>query len=197
MAANSGLGYSEEYESCEDGAIYSREAAKLIENKYKNRFANILPYDYTRIRLSLEDGVLYSDYVNASYVNGYHEKHSYIAAQGPLPSSVSEFWRLIWETNTLLLIMLTNCEEKGRAKCHQYWPLKPDEPMHIGVWLILNLTAEEVFPDYIIRTIRASVSGTNVTRVIKQFHYIAWPDHGVPDSTDASLAILKKTKVRL
>jgi protein tyrosine phosphatase len=192
MAANSDLAFSEEYEGIETGSEFSRMAAQLMQNKTKNRYANILAYDYSRVRLSMKPGDQYSDYINANYMNGYgktRERH-YIAAQGPTPLTLPDFWRLLWESQVPVIAMVTNCEEKGRIKCARYWPQSINEPMSVSDTMTVTLEAQEDFPDYSIRTLVARF-GSKSHKVI-QFHFTTWPDHGVPEDGTATLAMLKK-----
>jgi len=91
------------------------------------RYANILAYDYTRVCISKLPGDYYSDYINANYIDGYANKRQYIAAQGPTPLTVGDFWRMLWENDVNSIVMVTNLEEKGRIKCHRYWPAETGE----------------------------------------------------------------------
>lgn len=97
-------------------------SANLPVNKFKNRLMNILPYESTRVCLMPLRGVEGADYINASFIDGYRYKQAYIATQGPLPETCEDFWRMIWEHNSNIIVMLTKVHEMGREKCHQYWP---------------------------------------------------------------------------
>uniref|UniRef100_A0A8C1Q392 protein-tyrosine-phosphatase n=1 Tax=Cyprinus carpio TaxID=7962 RepID=A0A8C1Q392_CYPCA len=126
----------------------SCDAASKEENKEKNRYVNILPYDHSRVHLTSLEGVPDSDYINASYINGYQEKNKFIAAQGPKEETVNDFWRMIWEQNTATIVMVTNLKERKECKCAQYWP---DQ----GCWTYGNIrvSVEDmmVLVDYTIR----------------------------------------------
>uniref|UniRef100_A0A3Q4GYB3 protein-tyrosine-phosphatase n=1 Tax=Neolamprologus brichardi TaxID=32507 RepID=A0A3Q4GYB3_NEOBR len=104
------------------GTDQTRKTAILPENKTKNRFNNVLPYDWCRVKLTTSDPDGISDYINANYMPGYSSNREYIATQGPLPSTVNDFWRMIWEQRVKRIVMVTNCIEGGRTKCEQYWP---------------------------------------------------------------------------
>jgi len=192
LSINTNLGFAEEFENLETGKEFPREVASLPVNKTKNRYANILPYDHSRVTLSIINGDKTSDYINASFVDGYSVPRHYIAAQGPTEGTTSDFWRMMWESKVCFIIMLTNLEEKGRIKCFQYWPGQLRSEMKLACDLSVSLTAEEEFPDYIVRTL--SLQCGSDTRIVRQFHYISWPDHGVPDSTMTTISILRKVR---
>ncbi|XP_074071084.1 tyrosine-protein phosphatase non-receptor type 4 isoform X3 [Macrotis lagotis] len=95
--------------------------AKLPQNISKNRYRDISPYDATRVILKDND-----DYINANYINMEIPSSSiinqYIACQGPLPNTCKDFWQMTWEQGSSMVVMLTTQVERGRVKCHQYWP---------------------------------------------------------------------------
>uniref|UniRef100_A0A8C9A2Z6 protein-tyrosine-phosphatase n=1 Tax=Prolemur simus TaxID=1328070 RepID=A0A8C9A2Z6_PROSS len=105
--------------------------AKLPQNLDKNRYKDVLPYDTTRVLLQGNE-----DYINASYVNmeipAANLVNKYIATQGPLPHTCAQFWQVVWDQKLSLIIMLTTLTERGRTKCHQYWPDPPDVMDHGG-----------------------------------------------------------------
>jgi len=193
MSANSDFAFSEEYETLETGQEFSREAALRFENKTKNRYANILPYDYTRVRLSLLPHDNTSDYINANYIDGWGDRRRhYIAAQGPTPLTVIDFWRMMWECKVPVIVMVTNCEEKGRIKCQRYWPASLHEPMPLLEGFSVRWKEVEEFPDFVIRTLEMEKDGERM--MVKQYHYTSWPDHGVPESTAGTLLMLRKAR---
>uniref|UniRef100_A0A3B1J3G7 Receptor-type tyrosine-protein phosphatase alpha n=1 Tax=Astyanax mexicanus TaxID=7994 RepID=A0A3B1J3G7_ASTMX len=173
----------------------SCDAASKEENKEKNRYVNILPYDHSRVHLSSLEGVPDSDFINASYINGYQEKNKFIAAQGPKEETVNDFWRMIWEQNTATIVMVTNLKERKECKCAQYWP---DQ----GCWTYGNIrvSVEDVMVlvDYTIRKFCiqqvGDVSGKKPQRLVTQFHFTSWPDFGVPFTPIGMLKFLKKVK---
>ncbi|XP_071372645.1 receptor-type tyrosine-protein phosphatase alpha [Centroberyx affinis] len=173
----------------------SCDAASKEENKEKNRYVNILPYDHSRVHLSSLEGVPDSDFINASFINGYQEKNKFVAAQGPKEETVNDFWRMIWEQNTATIVMVTNLKERKECKCAQYWP---DQ----GCWTYGNIrvSVEDmmVLVDYTIRKFCiqqvGDVSGKKPQRLVTQFHFTSWPDFGVPFTPIGMLKFLKKVK---
>jgi len=90
-------------------------SANLPTNQRKNRLVNILPFEVTRVCLQPIRGIEGSDYINASFVDGYKDRSSYIATQGPLPETVEDFWRMLWEHNSNIVVMLTKLREMGKV----------------------------------------------------------------------------------
>ncbi|XP_036390772.1 receptor-type tyrosine-protein phosphatase eta-like [Megalops cyprinoides] len=178
--ADSNCGFAEEFEDLKPvGVSQAKVNALALENKGKNRYNNVLPYDSSRVKLSI-NGSPFDDYINANYMPGYNSKKEYIAAQGPLPATVNEFWRMIWEKNVHTLVMLTRCNEQGRVKCEEYWPSKTKHFNNITV----TTTSEIPLEDWTIRDFDVKNVKTAETRALRHFHFTAWPDHGVPETTE-------------
>ncbi|XP_043840457.1 receptor-type tyrosine-protein phosphatase epsilon isoform X3 [Dromiciops gliroides] len=187
--------FREEFNSLPSGHVQgSFEMANKEENRDKNRYPNILPNDPSRVILSQVDGIPCSDYINASYIDGYKEKNKFIAAQGPKQETVNDFWRMIWEQKSATIVMLTNLKERKEEKCHQYWP---DQ----GCWMYGNIrvSVEDciVLVDYTIRKfcIQSQLhDGCKAPRLVTQLHFTSWPDFGVPFTPIGMLKFLKKVK---
>ncbi|XP_068595959.1 receptor-type tyrosine-protein phosphatase beta [Brachionichthys hirsutus] len=179
--ADSNCGFAEEFEDLKAvGTDQSKTNALSAENKPKNRYNNVLPYDCSRVKLSIVHGSPYDDYINASYVPGYNSRKEFIASQGPLPATVNEFWRMIWEKNVQTLVMLARCSEQGRVKCERYWDSGSKHFENITVTTISEIPLE----DWTIRDISIKNVKTAETRLVRHFHFTAWPDHGVPETTE-------------
>uniref|UniRef100_A0A8D0CED3 Receptor-type tyrosine-protein phosphatase eta n=1 Tax=Salvator merianae TaxID=96440 RepID=A0A8D0CED3_SALMN len=179
--ADSNCGFAEEYEELRMvGINQPRFAAELPDNKGKNRYNNVLPYDISRVKLSVQN-LPSSDYINANYMPGYNSKKEFIAAQGPLPNTVQDFWRMIWEKNIYTIVMLTKCVEQGRTKCEEYWPNKQSK--NYGD-VTVSMTSEIPLPEWTIRDFSMEKSDSSESHPVRQFHFTAWPDHGVPETTD-------------
>nr|XP_009668857.1 PREDICTED: receptor-type tyrosine-protein phosphatase epsilon [Struthio camelus australis] len=194
-SADEGKLFREEFNSLTPGHVQGTfEMANKEENRDKNRYPNILPYDHSRVILTQVDGVPSSDYINASYIDGYKEKNKFIAAQGPKQETVNDFWRMIWEQKSAVIVMLTNLKERKEDKCYQYWP---DQ----GCWTYGNIrvSVEDciVLVDYTIRKFCVQSQlhdGCKAPRLVTQLHFTSWPDFGVPFTPIGMLKFLKKVK---
>ncbi|CAL8307253.1 unnamed protein product [Lota lota] len=191
LKANDGLRFSQEYEAIDPGQQFTWEHSNLDVNKPKNRYANVIAYDHSRVVLTPMDGVPGSDYINANYMDGYRKQNAYIATQGPLPQTLGDFWRMVWEQQTSTIVMVTRLEEKSRVKCDQYWPSRGTETY--GMIQVAMLDTVEL-ATYVLRTFALFKNGSSERREVKQFQFLAWPDHGVPEHPTPTLAFLRRVK---
>uniref|UniRef100_A0A667YVN6 Protein tyrosine phosphatase receptor type Q n=1 Tax=Myripristis murdjan TaxID=586833 RepID=A0A667YVN6_9TELE len=166
----------------------STSDADLPWNQSKNRFTNIKPYNNNRVKLLSEPGMPGSDYINASFISGYLCPNEFIATQGPLPGTVADFWRMIWETGTRTIAMLTQCYEKGRIRCHQYWP-EDNKPVTVFGDIIITKLTEDCYPDWTVRALKVERHGDYM--VVHHFNYTSWPEHGVPQSSSTLIQFVK------
>ena len=179
-------GFWEEFEQMQQQEcrhLYSRKEGSKPENRPKNRFKNILPFDHTRVTIKDTDpDTPVSSYINANYISGEapDSDKTYVATQGCLPSTINDFWQMVWQENSLVIVMITNEVERGRNKCAHYWP-GPEDP---GIYGCIKVTSleETILPHYILRHfLVANINeGCREERNIFQYHFKAWPDHGVP-----------------
>ncbi|XP_012279884.1 tyrosine-protein phosphatase 10D isoform X2 [Orussus abietinus] len=177
MSADSDFRFSEEFEELKHvGRDQPCTAADLPCNRPKNRFTNILPYDHSRFKLQPVDDEEGSDYINANYVPGHNSPREFIVTQGPLHCTRDDFWRMVWESNSRAIVMLTRCIEKGREKCDHYWPVDT-LPVYYGD-ICVTILNEAHYPDWSITEFM--LCRGDVKRVIQHFHFTTWPDFGVP-----------------
>ncbi|KAM8800539.1 receptor-type tyrosine-protein phosphatase delta isoform 14-T15 [Rhynchonycteris naso] len=191
LKANDNLKFSQEYESIDPGQQFTWEHSNLEVNKPKNRYANVIAYDHSRVLLSAIEGIPGSDYVNANYIDGYRKQNAYIATQGSLPETFGDFWRMIWEQRSATVVMMTKLEERSRVKCDQYWPSRGTET-HGLIQVTLLDTVE--LATYCVRTFALYKNGSSEKREVRQFQFTAWPDHGVPEHPTPFLAFLRRVK---
>ncbi|XP_031751417.1 receptor-type tyrosine-protein phosphatase delta isoform X32 [Xenopus tropicalis] len=191
LKANDNLKFSQEYESIDPGQQFTWEHSNLEVNKPKNRYANVIAYDHSRVLLSAIEGIPGSDYINSNYIDGYRKQNAYIATQGPLPETFGDFWRMMWEQRTATIVMMTKLEERSRIKCDQYWPSRGTETY--GLIQITLLDTVEL-ATYTVRTFALYKNGSSEKREVRQFQFTAWPDHGVPEHPTPFLAFLRRVK---
>nr|XP_046178534.1 receptor-type tyrosine-protein phosphatase S-like isoform X3 [Oncorhynchus gorbuscha] len=195
LKANDSLRLSQEYESIDPSQQFTWEHSNLEVNKPKNRYANVIAYDHTRVVLApiegSSPGILGSDYINANYIDGYRKQNAYIATQGPLAETFGDFWRMVWEQRAASVVMMTRLEEKSRIKCDQYWPSRGTETYGMTQVTILDTMELATF---CVRTFSLQKNGCNERRELRQFQFTAWPDHGVPEYPTPFLAFLRRVK---
>ncbi|OPJ77205.1 receptor-type tyrosine-protein phosphatase C isoform X4 [Patagioenas fasciata] len=171
---------------------FAIKEAKKSHNQNKNRYIDILPYDHNRVELSEIPGDLGSDYINASYIDGFKEPRKYIAAQGPKDETTDDFWRMIWEQKATIIVMVTRCEEGKRNKCAQYWPSMENGSATYGD-IIVKINESKICPDYVIQKLhitngRERTAGRDVTHI----QFTSWPDHGVPEDPHLLLKLRRR-----
>lgn len=157
------------------------ETAKLPNNIRKNRDANALPYDRCRVHLDASVNVSNADYINAStIIDDDPRKPVYIATQGPLPHTVADFWQMVWESESNVIVNLTLLEEDGVTKCFQYWPEQGMDTYH--VYEVVLVSEHDICSDFIVRSFILRNTRTNESRTVSQYHYLTWPDCDLPPS---------------
>uniref|UniRef100_A0A663MVF9 Receptor-type tyrosine-protein phosphatase O n=1 Tax=Athene cunicularia TaxID=194338 RepID=A0A663MVF9_ATHCN len=187
MAKDSDYKFSLQFEELKlIGLDIPHFAADLPMNRCKNRYTNILPYDFSRVRLVSMNEEEGSDYINANYIPGYNSPQEYIATQGPLPETRNDFWKMVLQQKSQIIVMLTQCNEKRRVKCDHYWPFTED-PVAYGD-ITVEMLSEEEHADWVYRNFR--ISYADEVQDVMHFNYTAWPDHGVP-TTNAAESILQ------
>eukprot|EP00127_Corallochytrium_limacisporum_P005746 Clim_evm125s210 gene=Clim_evmTU125s210 len=172
------------------------EAAEDPLNQHLNRYRNVLANDATRVELMGGE----HDYINANHVRNAKTTRWFVATQGPMTTTVGDFWRMVYEQNTAVICMVTGLVEAGRLKCDKYWP---DE---IGVTEIydefeITLEEEKELDGYTRRSFKLRTEipesdGTyrEVVRFVMQLHYNVWPDHGIPSDKGEFLDYVERMR---
>lgn len=179
LAANDYQGFKQEFEELEEvGKDLPARAGTVGVNQGKNRYPLILPYDHCRVRLSVQSFNPYSDYINANFVPGGGSERDFICTQGPLPNTVADFWRMVWEQNVRIIVMVTALRHKDIVLCEKYWALEPGTVYH-GL-IQVTTVARHHGPDYFVTTINLRQRDCPADRTITHYYYPSWPDTGVP-----------------
>ncbi|XP_043428185.1 tyrosine-protein phosphatase non-receptor type 13 isoform X12 [Prionailurus bengalensis] len=157
------------------------------ENRRKNRYKNILPYDATRVPLGNEGG-----YINASFIKipVGKEEFVYIACQGPLPTTVGDFWQMIWEQKSTVIAMMTQEVEGEKIKCQRYWPNILGKTTMVSDRLRLALVRMQQLKGFVVRAMSLEDIQTGETRHISHLNFTAWPDHDTPSQPDDLLTFI-------
>ncbi|XP_062865132.1 tyrosine-protein phosphatase non-receptor type 9 isoform X2 [Trichomycterus rosablanca] len=194
-------GIYQEYEEIrKEPPAGSFDYSKKSANQVKNRYSDVLCLDHSRVRLCPldhedDDDDETSDYINASFMDGYKTTNAYIATQGPLPKTFGDFWRMVWEQMVLIIVMTTRVMERGRVKCGQYWPLEAGRTEEYGCFLVRNVHIA-VFQDFNLSHLELYNSRTGECREVSHYLYMSWPDFGVPKSASAMLDFRAEVKQR-
>ncbi|KAM9844971.1 solute carrier organic anion transporter family member 5A1b [Aulostomus maculatus] len=160
-------------------------------NAKKNRSAAVVAYDHSRITLKVENSQGNSDYINASPIMDHDPRNpAYIATQGPLPSTVADFWQMVWENGCVVIVMLTPLVESGVKQCYHYWPDEGSNLYHIYE---VNLVSEHIWcDDFLVRSFYLKNMQTNETRTVTQFHFLTWLNQNVPETSRTLLDFRRK-----
>ncbi|XP_060776589.1 tyrosine-protein phosphatase non-receptor type 2a isoform X2 [Neoarius graeffei] len=169
----------------------SYKVAQFPENRNRNRYRDVSPYDHSRVRLEN----LENDYINASLITMEEAQRNYILTQGPLTNTRGHFWLMIWEQRSKAVIMLNRVIEKGSEKCAQYWPSEEEKQMYFSdTGFVVILVSEDVEAYYTTRVLELQNIRTGERKDIYHFHFTTWPDFGVPESPASFLDFLFKVR---
>jgi tyrosine-protein phosphatase non-receptor type 11 len=191
-------GFYEEFEELQRKeflSIFARSVGNQEKNRNKNRFKNILPFDHSLVVIK-DPFTLGHDYINANYISGQipGSESCYIATQGCLYNTINDFWCMVWQENSLIIVMITKEMERGKNKCSRYWPTA-NGPILFGP-ISVSLVDEMVSPHFVLRELM--VCNNERRRYVYQFQFKAWPEHGVPQDPGMFLSFVEciSTKAR-
>uniref|UniRef100_A0A8D0CMC2 Protein tyrosine phosphatase receptor type N n=1 Tax=Scleropages formosus TaxID=113540 RepID=A0A8D0CMC2_SCLFO len=169
----------------------SVSVAQSDVNHKKNRNPEFVPYDHSRVKLKAEVNPSRGDYINASTIIEHDPRMpAYIATQGPLSHTISDFWQMVWESGCTVIVMMTALVEDGEKQCDRYWPDEGSSLYHIYE---VNLVSEHIWcNDFLVRSFYLKNVQTQETRTLTQFHFLSWPAQGIPTSTRPLLDFRRK-----
>ncbi|EFX76298.1 hypothetical protein DAPPUDRAFT_55406 [Daphnia pulex] len=158
----------------------------LICSLFNNRILLLFTDDHSRIQLRPLPGQKKStDYINANCIDGFQQCIGYMGTQGPLPSNFDAFWRMIWEQMVAVIVIITNLVERGRVSSHL---------LSIPTFLIKHLKVFIVLANFMALSVNNNKKRIlNNKRVVLQFHYTNWPDHGTPEHPLPILSFVRQS----
>ncbi|XP_076079590.1 phosphatidylinositol phosphatase PTPRQ-like [Mytilus galloprovincialis] len=167
--------------------------AETEDNKLKNRYVNILPYDNTIVKLLPlgDDDEEASTFINANYIPGYKSQREYIASQGPIPSTIDDFWRMVWEQSVSIIVMLTLAKEDGRIKCETYWPTEQSEAKQYGD-IVVDMQSCSTINTYEFRIFKLTLG--DKSRTLKHFHFLNWKDFSANVQNDVMVDFISNVR---
>ncbi|XP_019481009.1 PREDICTED: tyrosine-protein phosphatase non-receptor type 9 isoform X2 [Hipposideros armiger] len=187
-------GIYEEYEDIRrENPVGTFHCSMSPGNLEKNRYGDVPCLDQTRVKLTKRSGQTQTDYINASFMDGYKQKNAYIGTQGPLENTYRDFWLMVWEQKVLVIVMTTRFEEGGRRKCGQYWPLEKDSRIRFGFLTVTNLGVENM-NHYKKTTLEIHNTEERQKRQVTHFQFLSWPDYGVPSSAASLIDFLRAVR---
>ncbi|XP_035734496.1 receptor-type tyrosine-protein phosphatase-like ida-1 isoform X3 [Vespa mandarinia] len=177
---------------------YGSTSNDVVENNTNSKYNRPnapLPYNHSRIVLNELTNANNSDYINASTIKSTdHDPRNpaYIATQGPLPQTAADFWQLVWEQGSVVIVALTRLTEDGRSMCYRYWPDQAEGSERYHIYEVHLVSEHPWCDDYLVRSFYLKNLLTSETRTVTQFHFLSWPENGVPHSTKALLEFRRK-----
>jgi len=154
-------------------------------------------------------------------VNSGVNEQCYICCQAPLPTTITDFWRMIWQHHCSVIVMLTNLVEQKKVKAHVYWPSEEGETLTYGNMYVKLVQERQRSQGRI--TVRTFQIGLKEKRVsgdsssdsadeeqviigdtlpvkkmieVTHLHFTNWPDFGVPKETQFFKDLLKEVEIR-
>ncbi|XP_034489152.1 mucin-5AC isoform X2 [Drosophila innubila] len=164
----------------------------------KNRYANVIPLPETRVVLQRQGDDDKTEYINANYVRGPRDAPNYyIACQAPLESTTGDFWRMIWEQQSRVIVQATDLNENGIERCAEYLPpsVTLDNHSSYGDYQV-TLKHREVKDKYAISTLMLKRVDGDECRELTHYWY-KWPEAGVPLEEAPIIAMLLEARSSL
>jgi protein tyrosine phosphatase len=158
--------------------------------RYNNRYSDILPYNYNSVKYQTNVTNNYDKsnqndwYINASFINGpfKSDKNSFIAAQTPVLNTIGKFYKMCFNNNIKILIMLCCFEEEGRKKCEYYLPNQINEEISFDNNSVrVKITNEEFLIKNCLIKREISITIDNQTKNIYHLQMLNWPDYSKPE----------------
>ncbi|XP_052763016.1 receptor-type tyrosine-protein phosphatase kappa-like [Mya arenaria] len=182
--------FSAEFEKFSLGLVKPYVESQKRENMTKNRYKGIYPYDDSRVKVTGSGG---SDYINASFIDGYKKPKQYIATLGPMSQQLDDFslfWKMIWQQRVEKVVMVTNLIEHGSPKCEQYWP-NPGASRMYGE-IKVESRSEDEYAEFTRRALTMTM-GTE-ERTLHHLHFTCWPDKAIPDDVTAMIEFRQRVQ---
>ncbi|XP_033737460.1 receptor-type tyrosine-protein phosphatase epsilon-like [Pecten maximus] len=175
--------FEKDFKDLPAGCQFPCEEATKAANKAKNRYKTTFPYDHSRVQLSGSQR-----YINANFIKNLEKTNAYVATQGPKANTIGDFWKMVWQLETGRIVMLAQCVEQGKPKVEKYWPDSGDSIEQGG--MKISFISSKQCAAFVVRKFRIENKYADETRVISQFHFTKWPDHGTPDVMHFALLLL-------
>uniref|UniRef100_A0A1I7Y623 Protein-tyrosine-phosphatase n=1 Tax=Steinernema glaseri TaxID=37863 RepID=A0A1I7Y623_9BILA len=166
------------------------EYTMCTANAARNRYKNVVCLDASRVVLTLNVPPE-TDYIHANWVKLENVDKTFIATQGPLDTTISDFWRMVHQEGVTTIFMLCKVEESGEAKCAQYWPIEQGSYQTYGCMFVNNKKVESPDSRWKSYTLEVLPEGCSNSTVTKLHQMLDWPCKGVPTSGMSVLRLLK------
>ena len=190
LSQEGNIGFVDQFKKLPADPGKPTEMALTETNIEMNRDRSILPFDESRVIISPDDTG--SDYINASFINGAFVPNRYIAAQAPLEPFVDHFWRMIWEHDVKVIVMLTKISERGVNLCHQYWP--SSRPTQTYGIIIVDILEVLELRHCIIQSFKIKRMFEGKSRVVKHFQFLSWPVNSIPDYPTSLITFTRRIR---
>uniref|UniRef100_A0A3P9NCF5 protein-tyrosine-phosphatase n=1 Tax=Poecilia reticulata TaxID=8081 RepID=A0A3P9NCF5_POERE len=161
----------------------------------KDRYKTILPNPETRVILkSLEEEPGPDRYINANYVRGYRgAARAFIATQGPMLHTVGDFWDMVWQERSSIIVMVTKLKENNE-KCEPYWPDQDEgQTSRFGRFLLRVKDSREK-DGFIITDLQVQLNSER--RPVRHYWFSSWPDHHIPECIASLLKLVEEVETQ-